>query len=391
MSTPNGWYVDTTDPGRERYWDGNIWTDQIRTIDGTPLADSPPPGSLQGPPEASVSASTEAAATPSIPATTEAGGASEATPQPVLVALADQTDVHDQIEAPAGGPHHRIRRRTAVKALSVVMAMVIVGVGAFLLFGRGKSADAAVADAVNSALASKTADLNVTGSGGAAGTSLAISGTGAIDFGQNALQTSLKISGGPVQVTEQAVYLNKTIYLNLGNEIGQVLPGKSWLSLDVSQLTQGSAATSVGGAGSLGTDPAAALRVLAQNGNKATDLGSSTINGVSVEGYAVTIDPAAIKSELDSANLPAWLQQAAKSVSNPNVGYKVYVDGNDQLARLTTDVSETVSSLTVHEGITMDFTNYGTAVDITAPPSSEVAPFQSFLQAAQSLKGASTD
>jgi hypothetical protein len=395
MSTPNGWYADTTDPGRERYWDGSVWTSRIRTIEGTPLEDSPPPGSLESPPEAS--ASTEAGAieadrateVPSVPAATEASGASEA---PVLVELADQTDVQDdQTDALAGIRRHRIRRRTAVKALSVVMAMVIVGVGAFLLFGRGKSADAAVADAVNSALASKTADLNVTGSGGAAGTTIAISGTGAIDFGQNALQTSLKISGGPVQLTEQTVYLNKTIYLNLGNEIGQVLPGKSWLSLDVSQLTQGSADTSLGGAGSLGTDPAAALRVLAQNGNKATDLGSSTINGENVEGYAVTIDPAAIKAELANANLPAWLQQAAKSVSDPNIGYKVYVDGSDQLARLTTDVSETVSSLTVHEGITMDFTNYGAAVNITAPPSSEVAPFQSFLQAAQSLKGTSTD
>jgi Protein of unknown function (DUF2510) len=410
MSTPNGWHVDTTDPGRERYWDGNIWTNQIRTLEGTPLEDSPPAGTLQPPPEASDSTQASARETVEPTETSEVNpapgviavseeiaapettAASEATPQPVLVELADQTDAHDdQSDALAGTRHHRMRRRTAVKVLSVVMAMVIVGVGAFLLFGRGKSADAAVSDAVSSALASKTADLDVTGSGGAAGATIAISGTGAIDFGQNALQTSLKISGGPTQITEQTVYLNKTIYLNLGNEIGQVLPGKSWLSLDVSQLTQGNADTSLGGAGSLGNDPAAALRVLAQNGNTATDLGPSTINGVNVEGYAVTISPAAIKAELANANLPAWLQQAAKSVSNPNIGYKVYVDGSDQLARLTTDLSETVSALTVHEAITMDFTNYGTAVNITAPPSGQVATFQSFLQAAQSLKGSSTD
>jgi hypothetical protein len=399
MSTPNGWYVDTTDPGRERYWDRDTWTSQMRTLEGTPLEDSPPAGTLPPPPEASDLTRAASETVEPNAGASEFGGvpevkvaSEEATPQPVLVELADQTDAHDdQSDALAGTRHHRMRRRTALKVLSVVMAMVIVGVGAFLLFGRGKSADAAVSDAVSSALASKTADLNVTGSGGAAGATIAISGTGSIDFGQNAMQTSLKISGGPTQITEQTVYLNKTIYLNLGNEIGQVLPGKSWISLDVSQLTQGNADTSLGGAGSLGNDPAAALRVLAQNGNTATDLGPSTINGVNVEGYAVTISPAAIKAELANANLPAWLQQAAKSVSNPNIGYKVYVDGSDQLARLTTDLSETVTGLTVHEAITMDFTNYGTAVNIAAPPSGEVASFQSFLQAAQSLKGSSTD
>jgi hypothetical protein len=359
VNTPAGWYADTTHPGAERYWDGKAWTNQMRSIEGIHLEDARPSAPLPSPLE-----------TP------------EATPRPVLVESATQTDA-------VAGTRHRFRRRTAVKALSVVMAIVVVvvGVGAFLIFGRGKSADAAVSDAVNSALASRTADLDISGSGGAAGSTFSLSGTGAIDFGQNALQMSLKISGGPEQITEQAIYLNKTIYLNLGNEVGQVLPGKSWLSLDLSQLTQGSAAKSLGNGGSLGGDPAAALQVLAQNGNKATDLGSSTINGVSVEGYAVQVDPAVIKADLARANLPAWLQEAVKSVRNPNVTYKVYVDGSGQLAPMTTDTTETVSGMAVNGGVTMDFTNYGAAVNVTAPPAGEVATFQSFLQAAQSLSG----
>jgi hypothetical protein len=361
MDTPTGWYADTTHPGSERYWDGSAWTNQRRTVEGVALEDSPPSALLAVPPE--------------MP---------EATPQPVLVELATQTD------AAEGTRRHRIRRRTAVKALSLVMAIVIVGVGAFLIFGRGKSADAAVTDAVNSALASKTADLVISGSGGAGDSNVTITGTGAIDLGQNALQMSLKVSGGPEQITEQAIYLNKTIYLNLGDAIGQVLPGKSWISLDLSQLTQGSATKSLGNGSSLSGDPAAVLQVLGQDGNQATDLGSSTFNGVNVEGYSVHVNPGAIKAELAKENLPAWLQQAVKSVSNPNVTYKVYVDGSGQLARMTTDTSETVSGVAANEGITMDFTNYGVTVDITAPPAGEVATFQSFLQAAQALSGSSS-
>ena len=28
--TPAGWYADQTAPGQERYWDGRVWTDQMR-------------------------------------------------------------------------------------------------------------------------------------------------------------------------------------------------------------------------------------------------------------------------------------------------------------------------------------------------------------------------
>jgi hypothetical protein len=361
MSTPAGWHADTAYPGTERYWDGSAWTDQTRTVDGVPPQDAPASALLPSPEE--------------MP---------EPTPQPVLVELATETD------AVEGTTRHRIRRRTAVKGLSVVMAAVVVAAAAFLLFGRGKSADAAVADAVNSALASHTADLVVNGSGGAAGSDFTMSGTGAIDFGQNAMQMSLKISSGPEQITEQAIYLDKTIYVNPGNEVGQVLPGKSWLSLDLGQLTQGSAAKSLGNGGSLSTDPAAALRVLGQNGNTATDLGSSSVNGVHVEGYAVHVDPAAIKAEIAKENLPAWLQQALKNVSNPNVNYKVYVDDSGRLARLTTDTTETVSGLAVTEGVTMDFIHFGAPVSVTAPPAGEVATFETFLHAIQSLSGSSS-
>lgn len=41
-------------------------------------------------------------------------------------------------------------------------------------------------------------------------------------------------------------------------------------------------------------------------------------------------------------------------------------------------------SESINENVTMDFSNYGAAVSVTAPPADEVEPFQSFLQAAGS-------
>ncbi|MBH0121880.1 DUF2510 domain-containing protein [Rhodococcus sp. CX] len=37
MSQPDGWYPDPTDPNRERWWNGDAWTQQTRRIGAPPL------------------------------------------------------------------------------------------------------------------------------------------------------------------------------------------------------------------------------------------------------------------------------------------------------------------------------------------------------------------
>jgi hypothetical protein len=276
------------------------------------------------------------------------------------------------------------RHRMGFKVLVVALAAIVVAGGSFLLFGRGTNADATVAQAVNSALTSNSADLVISGSAGADGSTFTITGTGAVDFQQNSMQMTINLSGAGQQLSEQAVYLNKVIYLNLGDKIGQVLPGKSWLSLDLSQLSGKGAATSLGGGSPFSSDPAAALQALRQEGNTATDLGPSTINGTNVEGYSVQVNPATINKKIAQADLPAWMKQAAEGVSATNVGYKVFVDTSGHLARLSTDLTASASGTSVNEGFSMDFVHYGAPVNVTAPPAGEVATFQSFLQAAES-------
>jgi hypothetical protein len=54
------------------------------------------------------------------------------------------------------------------------------------------------------------------------------------------------------------------------------------------------------------------------------------------------------------------------------------------LAGITVNTTETVSGLSTNQDVTLDFSDYGVPVNVTAPPASEVAPFQSLLQAASS-------
>jgi hypothetical protein len=277
------------------------------------------------------------------------------------------------------------RRRKLLRASSLLLAFVLLAGGSFLIFGRHSTADAAVVAAVNSSVANRTANVVVTGSGGSPTATFTLMGTGAIDFGHNAMQLNVTYATGAEQLKEQAIYLNGVAYVNPGNALGHLLPGKSWVSLDLGQQALGSPSSSLdSGTGSLGNDPAGVLHALGQDGNTATDIGSSTIDNMTVEGYEVHVDSATIEKDIAQETLPAWLREELQHVSNPSVDYKVYIDGSGLLTRLTTDTTETVSGQTVTDDMTLDFLDYGVPVNVTAPPADQVAPFQSLLQAVAS-------
>jgi hypothetical protein len=271
-----------------------------------------------------------------------------------------------------------------VGALAVAMLLTT---GLTLWAASGQTADAAVVNAVASAVNDRTADMNLSGSVTAGPLTFFLSGTGSMDFTQSEMQTQINERFDGNGTTVNAVYLDKVIYLELGDEVGQVLPGKSWLSLNLSQLSAGSGASSpLGlGASSLPDDPVAVLKLLGQDGNSAIDLGPSTVNGVAVEGYSVKVNAAAIRARIAAKTLPSWAQQALATVTNPDIAYKVFIDQAGNLVRQTTTFSLSVASQSVSGVESIDFSNYGAPVTITVPPANEVASLQQFLQATISL------
>ena len=353
MNAESGWYPDSIQIGMERYWDGRAWTEESRWPGTDPYTTAVPPD--LPPPEG-------------VPFQSMfAGMPQEST---VGFSLPREPVVRTTSESSYFQPP---RSRRGLRATSLVLALILVAGGSYLIFfGRHATADAAVAAAVNSSLSNRTADLTISGSGGAAGGQYTISGTGEIDFGDHALQLSLNLATGSQQISEQAIYVNNVAYVNAGNEVGQLLPGKSWISVDAGQLTQGSTPSSLG-AGSLGSNPAAVLGTLSQNGYTATDLGPSTFNDENVEGYAVHVDAATTQTDGTAGNL-----------GNPVGEYKLYINDSGLLAGITVNTTETVSGLSTNQDVTLDFSDYGVPVNVTAPPASEVAPFQSLLQAASS-------
>lgn len=269
------------------------------------------------------------------------------------------------------------KRRLPLVLAGIVAAALIAVVLAVVLPGGGKSAQAAVIASVDNAVASKTARGTLTmdiGSGQLTGT-----GGGTLDFSNGAMDfnSNMHVPSVDQSLPIHLIYIGGTIYEGLP-QISELFPGKFWLSLDLSGLAS---AAGSNGALDLGGNPAAMLRLLSQQGNKVTPIGSSKIDGVTVDGYKVTFDPAVIQQELGSANLPAWMRGAIEDVNLQNATETVFIDGSAQLRRTTMRVDvngPSGKSTTVDE--TFDLSEYGVPVSIAAPPASQVVDFQQFLQ-----------
>ena len=301
-------------------------------------------------------------------------------PQPPVHQASDGPDSFQAVSAPGASllRRKRRRRRPVLISVALVAALALITTMVVESHGGGTDADAAVISAVDTAIAGKSANLTATGSVVAAGHTATFTGTGSIDFTTSAVSLNLTASAAGQQINEQAVYLAGVVYEELP-QIAQAAPGKSWVSLDLSSLTPagGQAGTGLGG------NPVAMLHALALQGNTVTDAGATTLDGQSVHEYDVSLDPAVIQKEVDSANLPAWLKQSVSQVTVHGGSEKVYIDGAGQLAAASFALEETAGAAgTVSVSESLGFSDYGTAVTITAPPADEVIPLSQLMQTA---------
>jgi hypothetical protein len=122
--------------------------------------------------------------------------------------------------------------------------------------------------------------------------------------------------------------------------------------------------------------------MLAQQGNKVVARGPSTVGGDAVDGFAVTVDPADIAQKLKQADLPEWMQQAASNLTVHAFTVDVFVDHAGLLRSLSVHMDEsTAATGNIAIAETLDFSDYGTPVTVTAPPAGQVETIEQFLQA----------
>jgi hypothetical protein len=355
------------------YWDGSRYTSHV-FWDGTKWVECPNPGwwlasdnnwyppELRplvpaGPPPAPASTTSTATANSTIPTEGLFFGPGRPDSQPTT-------------------PSTR-RPWRLVGAVSAVALIALVASLALVL-GGGSSASASVLTAVNSSLANKTADVTVTTTGNSEGIAVNASGTGVVDFTNNAMQLDMSTTVSGQQIQEKLIYLESTLYESTP-DLSQLFPGKSWISVNLSAIEK---AEGAGAAGSLDSEgnPVAMLRLLAAQGNTITPLGPSTIDGTPVQGYSVSINQNTLHRDL--AKLPSWMRQVTANTDVGAINYKIYIDGQNLLRRTTISMHMSVDSISLNMSETLDLTHYGVPFTVTAPPPAQVVTLQQLLQKA---------
>ena len=128
------------------------------------------------------------------------------------------------------------QRPVAEMVLSLFAVLTLLAGVLVWVVGNEKNAAAAVSDAVATSTAGHSADVAETASVDVGDTTVSISATGGIDFARSAAQLAVSGSVGGHQITETAIFVNGTAYLDIP-AIGTVEPGKKWISINLSLAT----------------------------------------------------------------------------------------------------------------------------------------------------------
>jgi hypothetical protein len=229
------------------------------------------------------------------------------------------------------------------------------------------SATRLIAASADKAAAAKTARISGTISVRAAGKDQEIPIDGAVDLEHNAVQLAMDMGGlGLPRLGDakfEARFVDGVMYLHLGDVGGMssILGGKEWLKVDVSSVP--------GASGALGdVNPGSSLDALRGAGD-VERVGTEEIGGVETTHYRVVIDPARalerVPAEVRDRARAGLEQLGARTPAD------VWLDADGQ----TRQISMAFETKAGRVSETLELSDYGAALDITAPPADEVGDF----------------
>ncbi|TVT25223.1 hypothetical protein LWP59_12320 [Amycolatopsis acidiphila] len=224
---------------------------------------------------------------------------------------------------------------------------------------------------------------------GMGGQSLPITASGVVDFTGKAAQLTetLPANAG----TMETRFVNGMVYLQLPGQLGaQLAGGKPWVSLDLNKIAQQQYGASLSELqGSMPSDPTDALGYLRGASDQVREIGPDTVDGAPTKHYDVTID-----LDKATAGRPAQAQQATQKLEQQlgthTLPAQVWIDDQGRLRKIMLDERATPPSTAgstatpgpVSVSLTETFSDFGTPVNVTAPPADQTADITDKLGAA---------
>lgn len=256
-------------------------------------------------------------------------------------------------------------------------AILIVGaVVALLAPSNGRVIDP-VAKAADTTAAAGTASFQISGSLSGGGQQIPIAGSGAVDMRNTRMRMTMSFpvpGAGNVDIEE--LLDGTTMYMRLPSALSQRLPSpKPWIKLDLKELSKAS-----------GVDLQQAMQANQQNPGDMLEalkgvsdskvVGHETIRGADTTHYHADVD---LRKALDEvASDKQRLQQLIDSTGLTTMPVDVWIDGSGRVARQTVKFSGNDVAM----DFTIDYTQFGVPVDVTAPPADQVMDAGALMRAA---------
>jgi hypothetical protein len=268
---------------------------------------------------------------------------------------------------------------------ALAAALAIVGVTIALLgpnHGNAVNAIDPVAQAADTTAASGTAEFGIAGTVTAAGQSIPLNGTGAIDMPHNRMRMSI---GFPLpgfgQLSADEIFDGKTIYIHFPESLTQRLPGaKPWMKLDLQSLGKSVGVDVSQLAQTSQNSPSNMLQWLKAVGSSRV-VGHEDIHGAPTTHYNGSIDLNKVADEVPGDQAAA-IKQLFKSSGLSSFPVDVWVDRSGRVRREGIKISANDMSM----DMTIDFTRFGVQVDTSPPAADQVTDMSALLSAAGALR-----
>jgi hypothetical protein len=271
-----------------------------------------------------------------------------------------------------------------IRSIGTIVVAGALVVGATACGGSGSShadragaitVDVGAAKAVSLA-ADRTADEKTARVEGSmdisiAGVSEHVPITGRVDFGRPAMEMKIdmgELLGGSGSDMEMRL-VDKVMYLRMpGGLPDATRNGKPWLKMDLSQY-----ATSpiLGGSAS---DPTSTLQYLRGAGD-VTEVGKEELRGVATTRYHAEIDLLKAMEKVPAADRDR--AEAGIAALGRSLPMDVWIDADGRVRKTSVDMTVKVAGRSTHVGETIEYLDFGTPVDIAAPPADETGDFRS--------------
>ena len=238
--------------------------------------------------------------------------------------------------------------------------------------------------------------LSVSGSGGI-GSLVSFTADGVEDFSNGNSQLTMHFGGalsalmsGDIEVRS----VDKVAYIkmpaSMSGILGQLTNGKPWFSIDASKLG-GKQQNALPGVGQ--SDPTQFLAYLETVSDNVTKVGSEAIRGVDTTHYHVTFD---LAKAVNRAGVPASLRGGlskalgARGAGPATIPADVFIDASGRLRRLSMQLGlpqfggsggsggSGAPGLDSTVTTSIDLYDFGTPVDVQAPPADQIAPLPMF-------------